>query len=384
MQTVVGSEGQSPRAASNCVSLVVVGGLHDGAITVLGEGSHLIGSAAHCDLVFQGSSVAPELMLVSVSSVGAFVRPLAPGLCLAGKALPLHQNVPVHSQLAFSAGGIKVGACLGDDMSLAAAFASRLRAELDVPRTPRLIERFRSAAFNRPIAATMLALFGLAGVGLAASAVARGQLLGLQGSVDSPLEETRRKLSGLPMKEMRVDRAADHGLVVSGYAQDASALQRAKQSLGSLDLRWSVYTGEELVRFARDWLGSQGYRVDVQYQGAGVVAVSGQDTGRKGFGEAVARLPKEIPGLASVETTITPWPEPQVPKPVAAKVDEPFVLSGFNGINSGHAVPYITSGNTYIFQGATLKNGMSVVGIAPDRVMVDDRGTTSSQQVRIR
>jgi type III secretion system YscD/HrpQ family protein len=384
MHTVVGSDGQTVGTRRSYVSLVVVGGRHDGAATVLGEGSHLVGSAAHCDLVLQESSIAPEQLLVNVSSVGTFVRPLAAGLCVAGEDLPLHQNVSVRTDVVFSAGVVKMGAFPGDDASRAATLLSRMREEQNVLRTLHVFDRFRSAAFNRPIAAAVLALFSFAGVGLAASSMARGQLLAFQGSGDSPLEEARRKLLELEMKEARVDRAVDQRMVVSGYVQNAATLQRAKQSLGSLDLRWSIFTGEELVRFARDWLASQGYRVDVEYQGSGVVAVSGRDTGRDGFHEAITRLPKEVPGLVSVAATVTPWPEAHAPKPVAAKAEEPFVLSGFNGINSDHPIPYITSGNTYIFRGATLRNGMSVVGIAPDRVVVDDRGTTSSQQVRIR
>ena len=55
-----------------------------------------------------------------------------------------------------------------------------------------------------------------------------------------------------------------------------------------------------------------------------------------------------------------------------------------SGVSAGGAVPYITAGSTYIFRGGALKNGMTVLEIQPERVLVDDHGVTTTQEVRIR
>ncbi len=359
------------------VTIEVRGGMHDGASVTLDAGSYLVGSADHCDFVLRDPSVAAEQMLVHVDRSGAFVRALADGLKDGADRVRSNANLSLTGPRVLQAGPVRIGFRPGDTRGEANWIAD-LEAKSRESASGERNSGRRSAA---TIAIAAVLCLGV--IGLALSAVRDGGLLGWKDAAEKRAEDVRRQVAELSLAEVTVTRGQNDAVVIGGYVIDKSAAQRLRKAVGSEGVRWSLYPADELVRYAREWLAAQGYRVDVVYAGKGVVELAGSDTGRHGFAEAAARLTGEVPGLAAVRSTITPLPAPVAALPVA-KVPEPYVLAGVNGVNTGHSVPYLTSGSTYIFRGGVLKNGMSVIGIESERVVVDDNGTTSTQEVRIR
>jgi type III secretion system YscD/HrpQ family protein len=371
-------QGTAAAGTRDAVALQVRGGLHDGAEATLGAGSYLIGRAAHCDFVLHDAEVAEEHLLLNVSPSGALVRALADGVRHDGTRLPTNTQFALDQP-----GWVRVGPVwVGLRYANAPAEWPDLPGEGRTATRHPLVGKARALVVRRPVLSALLGVLLLLGaIGLAVSAVRDGWLRGV---ADTRLDEARQRVASLALREVQVEQSPTGETLLSGYVPDLGALRRMRQAFGPSGARFSVYSADELVRFAREWMAGRGYQVTAAYAGLGHVELTGAETGKPGFELAANQLVQEVPGLAGVRSTITPLAAQATPAPVAPKADDPFVLAGVSGVNAGATLPYLTAGSTYIFRGGALKNGMTVVDIEPERVLVDDHGVTSTQEVRIR
>lgn len=166
-------------AAQSGVSVVVAGGVHDGAHAFLAKGTHLLGGAAHCDFVLREIGVAPELLLVHVSDADAFVRALADGLMQDGQPVAGNVNLGLMTPRVLSFGSIRLGFCLGDVSAQQFAWPSRDDAQAQslttdrVPQvaleTPERLPLESAAFYRRPAMAVLAVALGVGSVGWALS-----------------------------------------------------------------------------------------------------------------------------------------------------------------------------------------------------------------------
>lgn len=195
--------------------------------------------------------------------------------------------------------------------------------------------------------------------------------------------ELASEIERLAQHELSLNDAGGGALELRGYVTDLQTFQKLRQIVAGHDVRLRVVASDQLVRFARDALHARGLQADVDYIGGGALAIRGPDDAAGKLREVVAGLPAELPGIARIDAEFIA-PSPVYAAPAVPPENDPYVLAGVNGVNAGHAVPFLSAGDNYIFTGGGLGNGMNVMAIESDRVVVDDRGRRRITEVQVR
>ena len=431
---------QAAQAAGHAVSsaevwATVLQGRHAGASMPVLEGTLLVGSALHADMLLTDAGVAGDHALISLGGGILTVRALDGELAVDGPlgeaSIPAGRmlQVPPGTQLRlgnawlglaardhdWAAAGPADAAASGpgsahpgsahpgsahpaasDSASPVFAASSRISATRasggQDASTAFAAGATAAVASSGAPAATGASRWRpiLIGAALALAAVTvllvGGHRAGLG---DQRLADVQARIAQLPgpgsVGEVTVSQTPDGQLVVGGYVPDAStrlALQRVASESQAIN---RVFVADELVRYATDLLRGRGHRgaLDIRYGGAGSLRVAGVDTTDGRLLSDAQRLVGEIPGVRTVHTDIVDGRRP-APPPAPAEAPANYVLGGVSGINASGAVPYMSSGNSYIFHGGTLKNGMTVIAIDGEKVLVDDHGTRRTSEVIVR
>lgn len=359
----------------------VFGGLHEGAAWTLDPGSCLIGSADRCDVVLTDAGIAPEHLLVSVGEEGVCARPLArTRVRLEGRPLRPGAQVDLSADQVIDLGPVRLA--FGDEQTDWNAISARLAPAWSLGAGgARASSGWLESVRRRPVAWGVAAFFGLAtAVGVAVGAMSQ--------RAPDPSTLTGGRLAGyaakavgnLGLAEVRIQQSGNN-VSVTGYVPDQRSVQRVRESLAGTQARVGVFSTEELRRFLAELMSARGFRTDVTYDGAGRFVVAGKARQDAGFEQAVARLSDEVPGVVSARPAMTEIPMAQAASASPAP-DDPMVLGGVNGINLNQR--YMSSGSNYIFRGGVLQNGMTVVDIEPERVLVDDKGKNRRTQITVR
>lgn len=378
------------------VLLKVLAGRHADADIDLESGATLVGSDHHCEIVLRDDGIEAEHLLLRVSEDRFTVRVLGAPVLVDGQLASSGQVLNYRPGMTIEMGSATIGlAPVGFDWP--AEFARRAHANAsanvesgseaataetsgDVADTASsglagFLSRHRRKLVIGGVAASLLLL-----VAIVAGAGGFGPQLPTLAEREAV---ARDLLSRLSLTEVAVETTADGRISLVGYVPDQRALLRLRQRAAEQEISVRAYPASELTRFAVEWLGSQNLKAEVTYLGAGVLEVVGQDPAGRQLSAAAERLALEVPGVSSVRQRISPPIVAATPK--AAPPDpEPYVLGGVNGVNPGHPVPYISSGQSYIFSGGVLKNGMTVMAIEPERVVVDDHGRRLASEIQVR
>ena len=366
------------------VILSVLAGRQAGAAIELESGAVLLGSEAHCEIVLRDEGIQAEHLLFSVRESQIDIRVLAAGVKVNGRRLVAGQVVRYRPGTLLEFGAVTVGLA-PRDFDWAAAMAEPAEPTNGPGAAPTGAGSWMAAFRARPRRG--LAVGGTAAAVMLALALVAAATAGGFGQHEPTLAEresaARHLVSGLGLAEIGVETAADGRLQLAGYVPDQRALHRLRQAAAEQNLAVKAYPVSELTRFAAEWLGSRDLKAQVNYLGAGALEVVGQDSADRRLSAAAERLALEVPGVSTVRQRIAPPVVAEVVKPPPAEPD-PYVLGGVNGVNPGHPVPYISSGQSYIFSGGALKNGMTVMAIEPERVVVDDHGRKLTSEIQVR
>ena len=384
-------DGKPPQATEDTgeepvsVSLRVLAGRHAGASIELDFGSVLLGGEPHCEVVLRDSGVEAEHLLFSVSDARISIRVLGEAVVVDGQPVASGRVLTYREGMTLGVGSATIGlAPAGYDWDAALARASE-RDEAGPASSPASAESRGglAAMLARPKGRLALGAVAL-GLLLVAVAVATAGGFGPRVPTVAEREDAARDLvDRLGLAEVTVERAADGRINLVGYVPDPRALQRLRQAAVEQDFAVKAYPSSELTRFAVEWLGSRNLKAQVNYLGNGVLEVVGQDPADRRLSAASERLALEVPGASAIRQRIAPPVIAEVPAPTPTQ-PEPYVLGGVNGVNPGHPVPYISSGQSYIFSGGALKNGMTVMAIEPERVVVDDHGRKLASEIQVR
>ena len=366
------------------VSLRVLAGRHAGASIELDFGSVLLGGAPHCEVVLRDDGVEPEHLLFGVSDARISIRVLGEAVVVDGKPVASGRVLAYREGMMLGIGAATIGLAPADydwDAALARARDSEAAAEAAAASAENaggLAARLAQPKGKLAVGAAALAML------LVAVAVATAGAFGPRVPTVAEREDAARDLiERLGLAEVAVQRTADDRITLVGYVPDPRALQRLRQAAVEQDFAVKAYPASELTRFATEWLGSRNLKAQVNYLGDGVLEVTGQDAADRRLSAATERLAQEVPGVSAIRQRIAPPVIAEKPAPVPAP-PEPYVLGGVNGVNPGHPVPYISSGQSYIFSGGALKNGMTVMAIEPERVVVDDHGRKLASEIQVR
>lgn len=370
--------------ASPSVTLRVLAGRHAGAAIELDFGAVLLGSEPHCEVVLRDNGVEGEHLLFSVSEARVSVRVLGASAGVDGRPVASGWVLPYRPGMIIELGAATIGLATADYDWEAARARS---AEAEAAPSPAAAPAARSGGLPAWLAKPggKLALGGVAlGLLLAAVAVATAGGFGPRVPTVAEREDAARQIvDRLGLAEVGIERAADGRISLVGYVPDPRSLQRLRQAAAEQDFSVRAYPASEMTRFATEWLGSRSLKAQVNYLGEGVLEVVGQDPADRRLSTASERLALEVPGVSAIRQKIAPPVVAEVPKPAPAQ-PEPYVLGGVNGVNPGHPVPYISSGQSYIFSGGALKNGMTVMAIESERVVVDDHGRKLASEIQVR
>lgn len=370
-----GGLGQTPE-------LHVLAGRQAGARIELESGATLLGSARHCEIVLRDDGVDPEHVLFSLGDGRATVRVLGSPIQIDGRRV-------TDGQAALKAGAVlqigkaRVGIAPADFDWQAVEIAAAGPSEAEGGVKPEgQAARLRSRVKERPGAALLLGMAVLGLAALLAVATAGGFSKALPSQAQR-IDLARDSLSRLGLAEVYAEPQPDGRISIVGYVPDLSAMRRLRQAFADEDVVIKAYAASELTRFASEWLNSRNLKAQVNYLGNGALEVVGQDVAGRRLSSAAEQLAQEVSGVSSVRQRIAPAVVAEAPKPAPAE-PEPYVLGGINGVNAGHPVPYISSGQSYIFSGGALKNGMTVMAIEPERVVVDDHGRRLASEIQVR
>jgi hypothetical protein len=379
--------------------VVVFGGLHDGARDTLTVGAHLVGRGDHCSLKLLDPDVPHEWLLVSVEARGGVHVTVLSGGC--STSLSLKNPVPQGTRLEcsrparFDLGAISLGVLAGVPKAQLAEQSAKLLPTADDALLRRLGVRYGAEPMHaglgssgvRSKSAAVMALGG-AFLFLAGTLTGLARLNTAEAMQPVALNKSQvlAQLQAAGFDDLVVGRTATDVLQVEGYLPTSQALSRAKQAIPASQVQWSVHVVEELERISKSAFAEKGLRVQVDHRGKGVFVVTGADAQSPAAHAVGGKLVADFPGIVKVDTPVMVAAQPN-PNHVGgssdAKASEPLVLSGFTGINAGHKVPYITSGGSYIFNGGTLRNGLSIVDISESSIKVTQPGRQVSEDVFI-
>jgi len=361
--------------ADSGIELVVLSGRQAGAKIAIEFGAVLLGKGPHCDIVLRDDGVEAEHLLLIVGEDRITIRTLTPppnGSVVAEQ--PLVQYSP---GLTITVGVARIGlAPPGFDWEEASrerkSSVEQLSEPIDELPPP-------SVRHGRIVGAAVAVAVAFALIGGAIKASWR---------TNAPTEGEREqvvrtRVDALGFHEVYVQALPDGRLALRGYVPDLTAMHKLRQLAVDQGLSMKVHPASELTRFAAEWLASHDLKAQVLYLGDGALEIIGQETSDGRLGMALDRLAKEVPGVVSVSRSLAAA-DPEHRMEVIGKSPESRALAGVNGVNTGATVPYISSGDSYIFTGGTLKNGMTVTAIEPDRVLFDDRGRQLVSEIQIR
>lgn len=355
------------------LSIHVLSGLHEGATAPIAEGACLIGSAGHCEIVLSDRGFAAEQLLLVRTGRQTRLHVLGPATTINGEPAPSGARLKIEPGAVITVAGTRLGFGTDNqpwdsDVKAAVAGASFLSAG-------------ESLGGSRA-ALGIFALVAALAAGLVTQVYLRaGDTVATAPSGDERFAELRKALSDLNEPELALTRGPDGEALVAGYVGNLTALQRLNRVTAGSGARVSVYAADELVRYANEMIRSRDLHADVSYIGRGKLRIAGQENDLGSLKALANEIRRELPGLQGLEDEITAY-YAEAPKTVTPAEDA-YVLSGINGVNSGHKVPYISSGDNYIFTGGVLGNGMSVIAIEPSRVLVDDRGNKRTTEVLV-
>lgn len=388
------------------IAIHVLSGDHRGAVLDIDEGPTLLGSASHCDVVLSETTVAEEHALLLRNGGSLKLRVLAERTMLAASseaafASALNGDViQLKRGSRLCCGDVEI--CFDESSATPVATGKPTAGPDDLASDPDIDLQPAAAAFaqsdlaglsanadrpmhavpgwmNGPVSRTLgLALAVALGVTLLSQFLTVGQATSAVITEEQAHASLRTLIESIGEPELVV--IANPGEVprIGGYVRDLSALQRIRNALADQPVRISVFAADELTRFARDLIASRGISAEVRYAGHGALTIEGSDDSHGTLAASIERIRQELPGLAHVNARITHADPDPVSKP-----DDPFVLSGINGVNAGHDVPFISAGDSYIFKGGVLRNGMKVIDIEPARVIVNDRENKRHSEVLV-
>ena len=362
--------------------LCVLAGRQVGARIAFEPGASLLGSARHCEIVLRDEGVDPEHLLFSVGAERVTMRVLGSAVRVDGRRLADGQ-VALQAGTVIHVGRARIGvAPVGFDWQAVhdGAVGARAGGAAAQPGDKMAQWRARLARQPRATLAAGAVVLGLLAVLAAAMAGGFGKAVPTQAE---RVERASERLETLGLAEVRAEPQGDGRISIVGYVPDLSALRRLRQAMVDEDIVIKAYPASELTRFASEWLGSRKLKARVNYLGNGALEVVGQDSEGGRLSAAAEQLALEVPGVSSVRQRIAQPVVVEAPRPVPAE-PEPYVLGGVNGVNAGHSMPYISSGQSYIFTGGALKNGMTVMAIEPERVVVDDHGRRLASEIQVR
>ncbi|ASL49013.1 hypothetical protein bAD24_p01600 (plasmid) [Burkholderia sp. AD24] len=368
-----GSRALPQDAAASPWNLCFLSGPMYGRTMSLQRGVNWIGTAADCEVILPEREIGARQVCLQVGALAVTVQNHGG----ADQAAVLFNDEPLNARRSFTPGDVvTVGA-------IRLGIAGNGHASVPLPSESDAARPARDAAWLGWIAATLRRLGSRRGV-LVLVALWSGVLLGalgyglvaLSGSLpwqsESPLGRVHRLQQALRAYPELTVAPRDDGALVSGYVKSAAERERVGQIVAGVEnaALGTVYIVGDLVGTAQTYFSDTPLKVS--YLGRGRIELSG-DAQRAQIAQRIANYVKDArPALEVVDHVRYAEPNDNRIATLGGTGGVPEIVTVFAGDDEQRFIE--TADGSRYFEGARMKDGLSVTSIGPDAVVFEHDG----------
>jgi Inner membrane component of T3SS, cytoplasmic domain len=356
------------------LSLVVLTGLHTGAIVPLQGDTFTIGRGATCDILLRDPGIVEQHANISLVKSRFRLRSIHGPILHAPRSWRFMPYGAVRFEEVFMLGNVAMVITTVAEGFAATQQRFSRQIHLVQAATEQIARQKLKPLLTNRLAAGLSAL-ALAGVAaIAASHVKRNLEPGAKSQHAAIDEAVTDPLAGFSeRRELNVS-SVENTTVVSGYVPSWQDYVKLKAKLSSQDARSTVhvFVVNELVAHARTLLATGQHDAMVTYGGWGLLHISGTTKDLEKLKAQVAGLPGLLPGVTSVEIGEIAI-EKAMPNQQAQNGLPRLANHAVNGLMSGPQ-KFFSSGDTRFIAGATFDKDLVVQSMDADKITFQHQG----------